>query len=108
MAKIVNEDKFLEMPPNTLYREYEPYQLGQLYIKGRTLDDCYWSQSLSLPKASDWDEMVKFFDSGRISFDLYSDDKELSFQEGQLYLVYELEDVIELHKRIGQCLTGLG
>ena len=52
--------------------------------------------------------MVKFFDSGRISFDLYSDDKELSFQEGQLYLVYELEDVIELHKRIGQCLTGLG
>lgn len=34
--KIVNRQKFLQMPPGTLYREYQPCVFGDLRVKGET------------------------------------------------------------------------
>ena len=108
MAKIINRTDFLKMPANTLYREYQPCILGDLSIKGDSLDNDFWVQNLDATDTEDLEQMVAMFESCNVSFDLDCKSRDAEFNDDQLYLVYEKKDVEQLFNRIAQCLFVFG
>lgn len=116
--KIVNREDFLKLPPHTLYCKYEPLLLPRdtLQIK---LDTCIDSEG----KGFDWflrsivyiesdsqedfhSKMTKMEVEG-CSYPLDCDDmiREGAFEDNQLYLVYEDDDVKALIEELTKCLT---
>ena len=107
MAKIIDRKEFLAMPANTLYREYKPCIMGELEIKGDSLENDFWMQRLDETNADDMESMIKMLDSGVVEFDLDCEGRDAMFNDDQLYLVYEQKDVEQLINRLSECL-GLG
>ena len=108
MAKIINRKEFLAMPANTLYREYKPCIMGDLEIKGDSLENDFWVQRLDDTNTDDVEEMIKMLDSGVVEFDLDCESRDAMFNDDQLYLVYERKDVEQLFNRISECLFVFG
>ena len=108
MAKIINRTDFLKMPANTIYREYKPCIMGDLEIKGDSLENDFWVQRLDDTNTDDVEEMIKMLDSGVVEFDLECESRDAMFNDDQLYLVYERKDVEQLFNRISECLFVFG
>lgn len=104
MAKIINRKEFLEMPANTLYREYKPCIMGDLEIKGYSLDNDFWVQRLDETNTDDTGDMIRMLESGVVEFDLDLEGRDAMYNDDQLYLVYELRDVHQLINRLSECL----
>ena len=108
MAKIINKQAFLKMPVNTIYREYQPCIMGDLEIKGDSLDNDFWVQDLSNTNTDDVCSMVKMLESGNVEFDLDCESRDGGFNDDQLYLIYDKKDVEQLFNRVAKCLFVFG
>jgi len=104
--RIVNRDEFMRLPPGTVYAEFEPYVLGEVCVKGETLDHGpdhpyppadFWRGDLASLDWNDSDHLTKLMDEAR------TQDVRLVFgcpqtregyvEDGQLYAVWSRDDV---------------
>ncbi len=108
MAKIIDRKAFLNMPANTIYREYAPHIMGDVMIKGDSLDNDFWAQDLDNTKTDDLCGMIEMLESGNVEFDLDCESRDAMFNDDQLYLIYEKKDVEQLFNRIAECLFVFG
>jgi len=108
-VKIVNRKTFLQMPEGTLYSKYAPCYFENFEIKGETLlTDDFCSQGLiDCIRCEDSGEFVTILHDSEVNgasfsldFDCYGRDG--SFDDDQLFAVWERADVDALIERLKQ------
>lgn len=113
--KIMKRIDFLKLPANTLYSEYDPYIIGQLKIKGETLnvveEGDWWLQkiadSIESDNINEWVEKIdKSLETGEsIEMDFDTEQRDGLFDDDdRLYAVWEPKDVEHLINRLKRCL----
>ena len=108
--KIVNRKTFLALPENTLFAKYEPCVFGDLSIKMSTLDngDFGNQQIVDAIEAPNSEYFIKNLikaENGasiEMNFDYFGRDG--CFDERQLFVVFEKQDVFALIERLKRCL----
>ena len=108
--KIINLDKFRDLPPYTLFSKYKPCVLGDLEIKGDTLDVDFLSQEIA-NSVEAWDtaELVSKLENATesgisVDVDLDSWGRDGLFESDQLFAVWEKKDIEKLIAVLNQCL----
>jgi hypothetical protein len=111
--KIVDRKTFLALPEDTLFAKYAPCYVEELTIKGETLtgsDDFYYQAIALAVDANDSEEMFHRLHESQetgcsvpMNFDVQGRDG--CFDEGQLFAVYERQDVEALIERLKRCLA---
>lgn len=105
--RIVNREQFLALPPNTVFSKYEPCFLGALCIKDINCgeDDFFYVDIANSVDASDtgdlFDKLTVAKDNGSsvtLNFDTVGRDG--LFDKGQLFAVWEPEDILGLIKHL--------
>ena len=110
--KIVNLSEFLNLPSGTVYMKYEPCVFQDLCVKDDSItatnDFLYCSITCGIECTSGNDMVDKLFaaednnTSVGLNFDIIRRDG--CFEAGQLFAVYEKEDVEQLIAKLGVCL----
>lgn len=108
--RIVNRDKFLELPPNTIFSKFDPNVFYAPLIKMESIgeNDFYYT-----PISGDIDcgildeddvisDMVKKGDSGILIFD--TEYRDGLFDDDQLFAVWDKQDVKRLIQRLLLCV----
>lgn len=110
--KIVNRAAFLAMPAGTVFAKYEPCVFDEPCVKGDSLTSCsdFGYQSLMNVEGRDdseaSDKLFKSEEFGEsFSFDLDCQGRDGCFDEGQLFAVYERQDVEQLIARLQEALS---
>jgi hypothetical protein len=97
--KIVNHAEFLSLPTGTVFSKFSPMVLDELCIKGETIgagDFAY--ESLSSPVSYGQLESMM---EGNITFAPFGQmQRDGCFDNGQLYLVWDVVDVVDLIKQL--------
>ncbi|NMZ78420.1 hypothetical protein [Pseudomonas mandelii] len=109
--KIVNLDQFLAMPSGTVFAKYKPASFEEVLIKdvcNLESRDFMYQSLIEMDSTGTEDEENILDDALRngSSFDLDLDcpGRDGMFEEGQLFAVYERQDVEQLIARLGQAL----
>lgn len=107
--KIVDRKTFLSLPENTLYNTYEPCVFGPLEIKGESLSNDWFVQSLNTVNGRSSDDRDLVLDEAEesgvsFSFDLNCEGRDGCFENNQLFAVWEKEDVEALITRLQECI----
>ena len=118
--RIVDRKTFLEMPTNTVFTTYEPTIFGPLTIKGESIEGSpfggYVGDYFETPIMQVKDDKRNGVFAYRIleeaeedssySFDLglYAEGRDGSFEEDQLYAVFEKKDIEYLISRLQDCI----
>lgn len=115
--RVINRDAFLAMPAGTLFSKYEPCITEGFGIKGRTIshegrpiDFC--EQDLLMPIACvDGNDMAGKLEASELSgesvaIDLACQGRDGCFDDDQLFLVWDQEDVQSLIARLQRALGG--
>lgn len=108
--KILNLEQFRALPENILFSKYEPCVFGELEIKGETWECDFLTQQIT--GAIDCEDSGDFIDKldaaqksgASISIDLDCMGRDGCFDDGQLFAVWEDEDVAKLIARLQQCM----
>lgn len=109
--RIVNHEEFMKLPVNTLYSEYKPCVFSGLKIKvsSSCLDFAYLNLIGNIDSYNSEDFFDKLHDAGKddsvslkLDFEAYSRDG--MFDHGQLFAIYEDEDVRQLTVTLLGCL----
>ena len=111
--KIVDRATFLAMPKGTLYSKYAPCYFSDLLIKEETLSemtdqlagDWYYSNIIDGIECNDsgeWDDLLdESQETGRsLVMDYDSLSRDGCFDRGQLFAVYEKEDLRKLIEKL--------
>lgn len=104
--KIVNRKTFLSLPAETLYSKYAPYVFGELAIKCETVGDDFVTQQIADSVwCNDSDEFFDILDAAArtgesFSMDFDSAGRDGLFDDEQLFVVWEREDVVALIERL--------
>jgi len=109
--RIVNRGTFLSMPAGTVFSKYEPCVFGNLEIKGDSTVNSqgelidFWSQDLAgALKADSSDAYLDACDAAeagqRVAIDLDCQSRDGLYEQGQLFAVWEPEDVQVLIQRL--------
>ena len=101
--RIVNREKFLQLPKGTVYAEYEPCIFGALSIKSNCTssgNDFYFAIVNSVESSGSeemLDRLIEMKENGK-SFPIELDVtyRDGCFNDDQLYAVWEKEDVQSL------------
>jgi len=110
--KIVDRKKFMALPENTLFSKWEPCVFGELTIKGESWEHDFLTQEIaSAVKCNDSGEFADLCeDAARtgesISLDLDCMGRDGCFDEGQMFAVWEAEDVLSLIERLKACVPN--
>ena len=112
--KIINRAAFLALPVGVLFSKYEPCNFGPLEIKGVTCvngTDFIVQQIADAIDADDCGELVdKCFaavEAGTsIALDLNRECRDGSFDEGQLFAVWEAADIAQLMARLARVVPA--
>lgn len=98
--RVVNRKEFLEMPPGTLYRKFEPVVFDELSVKLETLKTNDWVY-IDLTEPDTYDEFSEFYFNRSQDGEPFRIDYEVSSRDGfyddeQLFIVYDQEDLKQL------------
>lgn len=112
--KIVNLTQFLALPANTLFSKYAPCWFEDLMIKGDSLTETrdFLHQSIVDAIASrgsdEWaDKLDDSEENGTsMAMDFNCQGRDGCFEDGQLFAVWELQDLQQLIERLVQCLPA--
>ena len=110
--KIVDRKTFLALPPETLFAKYEPCAFEDLCIKGETWGDDFLVQDITGSiECCDSNEFVNRLDHSEateesVPMDFECTGRDGCFDEGQLFAVWEPNDVRALIERLGRCLPN--
>jgi hypothetical protein len=111
--RIVNRTEFLALPAGTVFNKYSPHNFGPLSVKEDTLENDFVYQDLNDPYPSgandcgEWDGALTALaeDSGKTTaLDYNYPGRDGLFDEGQLFAVYDSDDVKALIIRLQQTL----
>jgi hypothetical protein len=109
--KILNRKQFLALPGQVLFSKYEPYVFGDIAIKGETLGNDFYYQSIADSLEAIGVEFSETLflaketgDSIAMDFDCLGRDG--CFDEDQLFAVWEEKDVRQLIDRLKQLLPA--
>jgi hypothetical protein len=112
--KILRRHAFLALPAKVAFRRGVPWVFGSLCIKGDTIvvdgkpiDFLY--QELGDVAADDsgdyFEQLDEMLEAGA-SYEIgNAGERDGRFDDEDLFLVLEDEDVVEIHKLLGECLT---
>lgn len=101
--KIISRKEFLQCPRGTVYQEYTPHITEScLSIKCDSIegDNGYidwWYQPLDSVSASERSD-------NHLSINLYNEVRDGTFDDNQLYIVWEFDEVIELINRLREII----
>lgn len=107
--RIVNRKEFLQLPSGTLYCKYEHTSAYNISIKYDTWESDWLHQELPTLWSPDessssdlYDKLDKAESDSSYSFsqDLESSNRDGHFDENQMFLIYEKEDIIKLIKKL--------
>jgi hypothetical protein len=106
--RIVNREQFLKLPAGTLFSKYEPTIFGDLSIKDDTCDGVDDFFYISIADAVDANGTEGFVDTldraekegSSFSLDLETVSRDGLFDKGQLFAVWESQDVNMLIARL--------
>lgn len=107
---IVNRQKFLKLPTNTLYSKYEPCVMRPLEIKGETTStgDFITQEINDAIDCNDTCDMVIKLASAEhgkhVGFDFDCEGRDGCYDEDQLFAVWNKKDVAMLIDRLKMCL----
>jgi len=109
--KIVNLKTFLAMPAGTVYSKFEPCIFGELCIKEESLSNDWFYQDIA--DAIDVNDSGEFGEilcraSGTgesipMNFECLGRDG--CFEDGQMFAVFERDDVVALIKRLDETIA---
>lgn len=112
--KIVDRKTFLSMPANTLFSKYEPCCFYMLSIKGEKAGDNDFytntiADSIDSSSSGDFiDILVEAQKTGcSIDMDFNTECRDGLYDDNQLFAVWEKEDIINLIKRLNECLRSV-
>lgn len=109
--KIVNREQFLALPPGTLFSKFSPQYFEHLSIKGDTWTNDFLVQEIAdAVDASNSEEFGNVLDlavehGSSFKLDLDNMGRDGCFDEGQLFAVWERQDVEKLIDRLNHALT---
>lgn len=109
--KILNRKEFLLLPENTLFAKYHPCVIGELAIKGETFGNDFYVQSIADSiEANDTGEFIEKLAAAEngedIRLDLNCEGRDGMFDDDQLFMVYDKQDVEAIIKRLSVCAIG--
>lgn len=108
--RIVDRNTFMALPENTLFSNWEPCVFGELSIKGESLEQDFLAQEIaSAVKCNNSGEFVDLCDDAArtgksIALDLDCMGRDGCFDDGQIFAVWEAEDVMALIERLKACV----
>jgi len=112
--KIVDRKTFLAMPAGVVYSKYEPCCFGPLEIKGDSCGDIdFFSQQIAdSVKCGGSDEFADIlFDAAEtgasFALDFEIEGRDGCFDAGQLFAVWESEDVSALVARLQKLMSNV-
>jgi hypothetical protein len=102
--KIVNLTTFLSLPAGTLFSKYTPYCFGELYIKSDSIHqsrDFLYREIVSAVDSEDSDDYREKLDRAEhhgesISMDFDTESRDGTFEDKQLFAVWESEELQNL------------
>lgn len=109
--KIVDRVTFLAMPSGTLYSKYAPCYLEALYIKGETWGNDWLAQDINdavdCAGSSEFSDVLLKAEKDGESFnlDFHCESRDGCFEDGQLFAVWEPNDVAALIARLQESLA---
>lgn len=104
--RIVDRKTFLAMPEGTLFSKYQPCVFEDLLIKGESLENDFFYQSISgAIDSNDSGEFVDLLDKAKsegvsLAMDFECEGQDGLFDDDQLFAVWERADVEKLIARI--------
>lgn len=104
--RIVNRKEFLSMPSGTVYSHYVPQVADGLMVKYETLTNDWVYQDLLFNVAGETSEeasdtLTKAEENGAsFRLDLHCGSRDGMYDDNQLFMVYEKEDVKRLIKKL--------
>lgn len=111
--KIVTKQEFLKLPKGTLFSKFEPYIFGDLAIKDDTLGTSdFFATYIADAVASDsvedsWQRLDTAQQTGEsLPMDFTEIRRDGTFEEDQLFAVWEPADVQALITELQGCLSG--
>jgi len=109
--KIINRKQFLETTEGTIYSKFDPYIIDGLYIKNESLgNDWYYQDLISSIECNDSGEYTdKLFKAKNdpeyeLRQDYNTSQRDGLFDETQLFLIYDKDDVVKLMKALFETL----
>jgi len=112
--KIIGRAAFLELPPGTLYSKYSPCMFGAMEIKGETLSNDFYVQSISDAVACDSsDQFSEILEDARntgssFNMDFECEGRDGFFDQDELFAIWEHNDVQSLIQRLQQVIGPAG
>ena len=110
--KIINRDKFLALPENTLYAKYTPCFFDDINIKGETVGDDFFTQNISgAVRCKDTGDFVEILANAQktgssFSMDFSCEDNDGIYDDNQLFAVWEHDDIIALINRLTMLVSN--
>ena len=111
--KIVDRKTFLELPENTLFSKWASCVFGDLTIKGASWEHDFLTQEIaSAVECNDSGEFADLCDDAArtgksIAINLDCMGRDGCFDEGQMFAVWEAEDVLALIERLKACVSNI-
>lgn len=110
--RIVDRATFLALPSGTLFSKYALLDFGPLGVKGETLpsgEDFFYQQIADAVDAESSENLLDLLLSAqengdRVYLDLHGEGRDGLFETGQMYAVWEREDVLALIDRLHEAL----
>lgn len=108
--RIVNLQEFLSLPPETLFQKYHPSEFGALCVKGETLtpNDFLLQPLEGAIKCGSTEEYCSLLDAAveaQKSLEVeFSWSRDGSFDNAQLFAVWEEKDIALLVDRLKECM----
>lgn len=109
--KIVNLEAFRALPPCTFFRKFQPMITGDLEIKFETWEVDFISMHVDMPEHNGSDqlfarleEMLETGASYPLEIDMAGRDG--LFEEEQMFLIYEREDLLRLSGLIDMAIKA--
>lgn len=98
--KIHDRDQFLKLPKGTVYCKGRPYAFGDITIKHESLENDWYEQTFNWIDAESsteaFDRLYEMHDNGASYPMQDSVTRDGCFDDKEMFLVFEKEDVIKL------------
>jgi hypothetical protein len=107
--KIVNRQQFLALPANTVFARYAPCYMEALEIKGDSMPNDFFVQQIAdAVDSHDSGEFAALLEAAletgsSVPMDFNCQYRDGGFNEGQLFAVFEKQDVQALIARLQEC-----
>jgi len=107
--KIINLEEFRKMKPGTIFSKYEPCCFSDIMSKGETWEHDFLYDSIINDVKSDGsdcfvDNCTAMENGESKPLDVNATTRDGMFDSGQLFAIYEVDDLKQLIEKLRQCL----